>query len=132
MLIILILWRIIYDVIDSFLSCHPPDKCLAQPDTYTYPSLSGNCRAYHGCSAGRTAPRCCQAGFRYVSGRGCMSDSSCTDDCPLSVTVHNIGELCMCTSLDDVIVLKICVLMLQIDVYRNCWILNIFDDVRVV
>ncbi|WAR01865.1 PIF-like protein [Mya arenaria] len=40
------------------------------------------CGAYWDCNNGRSVPKCCDDGHRYVFGKGCVQDPDCHDICP--------------------------------------------------
>ncbi|XP_013094955.2 uncharacterized protein LOC106078595 isoform X1 [Biomphalaria glabrata] len=71
----------------------PADKCKNSPNLKRYPTTSdtANCRSYLSCVTGRSSPLCCEAGYRYRDGPGCIPDPSCQDPCPLDVTIYNQG-----------------------------------------
>ncbi|CAG5119178.1 unnamed protein product, partial [Candidula unifasciata] len=71
-----------------YVDC-PADKCKALPDSATYPSVDSSCRSYYSCSNQRSTPLCCEQGYKYVVGIGCLPDPSCLDPCPLNVTIYN-------------------------------------------
>ncbi|XP_045174634.2 sushi, von Willebrand factor type A, EGF and pentraxin domain-containing protein 1-like [Mercenaria mercenaria] len=71
------------------LTCKPADdvdcpneRCL-DPNVYSYKcSDNTKCCAYWECVNGKSKAKCCGAGFRYISGKGCEPDPSCNADCP--------------------------------------------------
>ncbi|XP_060590417.1 sushi, von Willebrand factor type A, EGF and pentraxin domain-containing protein 1-like [Ruditapes philippinarum] len=71
------------------LTCKPADdvdcpheKCMTR-NLHSYKhSDSNKCCAYWECVNGKSKAKCCGAGFRYISGKGCEPDDKCDDECP--------------------------------------------------
>ncbi|CAL1529050.1 unnamed protein product [Lymnaea stagnalis] len=76
-----------------YVDC-PWDKCAGPQKFETYSSTTdtANCRSYMRCVNGRSTPTCCETGYRYKDGAGCVADTQCQDVCPLDVTIFNQGS----------------------------------------
>ncbi|XP_052799564.1 sushi, von Willebrand factor type A, EGF and pentraxin domain-containing protein 1-like [Mya arenaria] len=71
------------------LTCQPSDivycatdRCLTSPALQSHKYGGQKCGAYWDCNNGRSVPKCCDDGHRYVFGKGCVQDPDCHDICP--------------------------------------------------
>ncbi|XP_059172985.1 uncharacterized protein LOC131953691 [Physella acuta] len=69
------------------------DRCASDSNLQSYPSSSelATCRSYFTCTNGKSNPQCCEKGYKYVEGTGCVGDPACQEKCPLEVTIFNLG-----------------------------------------
>ncbi|XP_021358125.1 protein PIF-like isoform X2 [Mizuhopecten yessoensis] len=61
----------------------PNDRCK-DPSVTSVPH-SDNCRAYYHCETGRSVGQCCPNGSSFVSERGCVNHTTCSQECQLEV-----------------------------------------------
>ncbi|KAL3856477.1 hypothetical protein ACJMK2_011231 [Sinanodonta woodiana] len=60
-----------------------------------------SCRSYFECDFGASAPKCCDAGYEFVYGTGCVQNPTCNDTCDTPVTLNEKLQFSSCKFLPD-------------------------------